>query len=116
MPEIHDLQKSSQKRWDEKHPELIKKSKERFDTKHPVWSFRPTPELLEWLEEERWDDEDSKPETNAALVIRKLKKLKKVRESKALILYRVAVGDGCPNFLLKKGHRFPLQRRFLNIL
>jgi hypothetical protein len=78
MPEMHDLQKSSQKRWDQKHPELIKKSKERFNTKHPVWSFRPTPELLEWLEEERWDDEDSKLETNAKLVIRKLKKLKKL--------------------------------------
>ena len=35
----------------------------------------PTIELVEWLEKERWDDRDGKPETNAALVIRKLEKL-----------------------------------------
>ena len=46
-----------------------------IDRKNPNWQFRPTPELRKWLEKERWDDRDGKPETNAALVSRKLEKL-----------------------------------------
>lgn len=36
------------------------------------------PELLEWLNQERWNDGDGNPETNSALVIRKLNKLMKL--------------------------------------
>ena len=61
--------------WDKNNPDKVKKSKAEYDKKNPIWSFRPTPELREWLEKERADLEDGKPETNAALVIRKLEKL-----------------------------------------
>jgi hypothetical protein len=69
-----------QERWDIHHPEIIKKSKAKYERENPVWGFRPTPELREWLEEERWQDEEGKPETNAALVIRKLTKLMKMEQ------------------------------------
>ncbi len=69
---------SQQQKWNSLNPEVIKKSQEKYNEKRPSWSFRPTPELLEWLEEERWDDKDSKPETNAALLTRKLNKLMKL--------------------------------------
>jgi hypothetical protein len=56
---------------------VIKQSKAEYDRKNPVMSFRPTPELIQWLDEERWDD-DGKPETDAALIKRKLEKLMKM--------------------------------------
>lgn len=64
--------------WDENHPEIMKRSKAEYDEKNPIWSFRPTPEMLQWLEEERWNDTNGKPETNAALVMRKLEKMRKL--------------------------------------
>ena len=64
-----------QQKWDKKHSDKVKKSKAEYDKENPVWGFRPTPELKEWLEKERWDDKDGKPESNAALVTRKLEKL-----------------------------------------
>ena len=70
--------RTSQQQWDAKNAKIVKQSKAKYDQKNPVWSFRPTPELIEWLNEERWDKEDGKPETNAQLVIRKLNKLKKL--------------------------------------
>ena len=69
---------SQQQKWNLLNPEVIKKSQEKYNEKRPSWSFRPTPELLEWLEEERWSDKDDKPETNAALLTRKLNKLMKL--------------------------------------
>jgi hypothetical protein len=71
---------SSSKTWDEQNPELIKESKANYDIKRPVWSFRPERELIEWLEEERWDDNDGTPETNAQLLTRKLTKLMKLEQ------------------------------------
>lgn len=70
----------SQKKWDKAHPEAIKEFKAKYDAENPVWSFRPPSEIREWLEEERWSDEDGKPETNAALIIRKLEKLMKLEQ------------------------------------
>ena len=67
-----------QQKWDKNHPEIVKKSKAKYDSKNPVWGIRPDEELKEWLEEERWNDDDGKPESNSALVIRKLKKLMKL--------------------------------------
>jgi hypothetical protein len=66
---------STQQKWNLLNPEVVKKSQEKYNQKRPAWSFRPTPELLEWLNEERWDDNDGNPETNAALLTRKLNKL-----------------------------------------
>lgn len=74
----HKKGRAPQERWDSLNQKIIKESKAKYDEKNPVWSFRPTPEILEWLEEERWDVEDGKPETNASIVIRKLNKLMKM--------------------------------------
>jgi hypothetical protein len=74
MSEIKNS-RSSQKKWDENNHRKIRISKAKYDSKNPIWSFRPNQELLQWLEEERWDDNDGKPETNAALLTRKLTKL-----------------------------------------
>ena len=65
------------KEWDAANPDAIKQSKAEYDRKNPVMSFRPTSELIQWLDEERWDD-DGKPETDAALIKRKLEKLMKM--------------------------------------
>lgn len=65
------------KEWDAANPDAIVRSKAEYDRKNPVMSFRPTPELIQWLDEERWDD-DGKPETDAALIKRKLEKLMKM--------------------------------------
>lgn len=69
---------SRQQKWNEKNPDIVKQAQDKYNKKRPTWSFRLTPELLEWLEEERWNDNDGKPENNAALVIRKLEKLRKL--------------------------------------
>ncbi|WP_052055958.1 hypothetical protein [Myxosarcina sp. GI1] len=70
-----DKYRETKNNWDKNNPEKIKQSKAKYDKENPTWSFRPTPELREWLKKERWDDRDGNPETNAALVIRKLEKL-----------------------------------------
>lgn len=67
----------SRKRWDTANPEIIKHSKAKYDKKRPVVGFRPTPEIRAWLDEERWED-NGIPETDAALVNRKLEKLRKL--------------------------------------
>lgn len=72
------MTKSRQQIWNEKNREVVEKARSDYDKKRPNWSFRPTPEILEWLEQERWTEDDGKPETNAALIIRKLEKLKKL--------------------------------------
>ena len=70
-----DKYRDTKDNWNKNHPDKIKKSKVEYDKKNPIWSFRPTLEMIEWLEKERLDDKDGKPETNAALVVRKLEKL-----------------------------------------
>ena len=70
-----DKYRESKINWDKNNPDKIRKSKAKYEKDNPVWGFRPTPELKEWLEKERWDDKDGKPESNAALVTRKLEKL-----------------------------------------
>ena len=54
------------------------KSSPDSEPNQPVWSFIPNPKLLEWLEEERWVSEQGQPETNAALLTRKLDKLRRL--------------------------------------
>jgi hypothetical protein len=72
---MSDKYRDTKDNWDKKNLDKVKKSKVKYDKDNPVWGFRPTPELREWLEKERWDDENGNPETNAALVTRKLEKL-----------------------------------------
>lgn len=74
------MTKSRQQSWNEANPGALKRAQEAYNEKRPIWTFRPTPENLEWLEEERWEDEDGKPESNAALLNRKLGKLRKLEQ------------------------------------
>jgi hypothetical protein len=69
-----------QQKWDKKHPEVIKKSKAEYEKRNPKWQFRPDEEMRKWLEEARGKDEKRQPESNAAVVIRKLKKLMKIEK------------------------------------
>lgn len=80
MPEEIESPRQSQEKWDKANPDVIKESKAKYDYKRPTWSFRPTPENLEWLEQERWDDDQGKPETDAALLNRKLSKLRELEQ------------------------------------
>lgn len=75
-----DKYRETKKIWNKNNSLIIKASKAKYDEKNPKWSFRLTPELKEWLEQERWDDDEGKPETNAALVSRKLEKLMKLEQ------------------------------------
>jgi hypothetical protein len=77
-PNAESFEKSRQQQWNESHPDVIQEAQEKYDKKRPVWSFRPTPENLEWLEEERWNLEDEKLESDAALLNRKLAKLREL--------------------------------------
>lgn len=72
---MSDKYRDTKDNWDENNPEKVKKSKAKYDKDNPVWGFRPTPELREWLSRDRKEDSDGIPETNAALVLRKLKQL-----------------------------------------
>ena len=77
-PKTKPLEKSRQQQWNESHPDVIQEAQEKYDKKRPVWSFRPTPENLKWLEQERWNLENEKPESDAALLNRKLAKLREL--------------------------------------
>ena len=72
---VSDKYRNTKDSWDKNNPDRIKQSKAKYNKQNPVWGFRPTPRLREWLEKERENSENGKPETNAALVIRKLDKL-----------------------------------------
>ncbi len=72
--------KSKQQQWNEEHPDVVQKAQADYNKKRPVWSFRPTPENIQWLEEERWDDDNGKPESDGMLLNRKLDKLRKLEQ------------------------------------
>ena len=72
---MSDKYRETKINWNKNNSDKVKESNAQYNKKNPMWGFRPTPELREWLEKERWDDKDGKPETNAALVTRKLEKL-----------------------------------------
>lgn len=74
------MNKSKQQQWNEEHPNIVQKAQAEYNKKRPVWSFRPTPENIQWLEEERWDDDNGKPESDAMLLNRKLDKLRKLEQ------------------------------------
>lgn len=72
-----------QQRWDKKNKKTVRESKAEYDKKNPVWGIRLDEELRTWLKEEKVKDENGKLESNAAVVIRKLKKLMRLeRENK----------------------------------
>ncbi|WP_414755918.1 hypothetical protein [Anabaena sp. CCY 9910] len=72
--------KSNQQLWNEANRDRVYESQEKYNQKRPIISFRPKAELLEWLEEERRQGEDGEPETDAALLNRKLEKLKSLEQ------------------------------------
>ncbi len=75
-----DKNLTPQQKWDKKNPDVIKKSKAEYERKNPKWQFRPDEEMRDWLEKARGKDEKGKPESNAAVVIRKLRKLMKIEK------------------------------------
>ena len=75
MPEMPSDPYQSQQKWQQKNSDIVQESKGKYDAVNPVWSVRLKSEIREWLEEERWADDNGILETNAALVNRKLEKL-----------------------------------------
>lgn len=75
-PDIYERQQ----KWQQENPEVVQKSKAKYDAENPVWSLRIKADIREWLEAERWSDETGEPETNAALINRKLEKLMKLEQ------------------------------------
>lgn len=59
---------------------VIVKPPNKDDEKYSTISFCPKAELLEWLEEERETNDNGEPETDAALLNRKLEKLMKLEQ------------------------------------
>jgi hypothetical protein len=72
---IEVVEISPQQQWHTNNPGVIKEAKAKYDSKRPVFSFRPKPEILEWLEKERCEGE-----SDADLLNRKLGKLMKLEE------------------------------------
>ncbi|MEG3898103.1 hypothetical protein QT989_20890 [Microcoleus sp. SVA1_B6] len=73
--EIEVVEISAQQQYHANNPSVIKEAKARYDIKRPVFSFRPKPEILEWLEKERCEGE-----SDAELLNRKLGKLMKLEQ------------------------------------
>lgn len=67
---IEVMEISPQQQYHANNPSVIRESKAKYDSKRPVFSFRPKPEILEWLEKERKENE-----SDAQLLNRKLGKL-----------------------------------------
>jgi hypothetical protein len=72
---IEVVEISPQQEWHTKNPGVVKEAKAKYDSKRPVFSFRPKPEILEWLEKERCEGE-----SDADLLNRKLGKLMKLEQ------------------------------------
>lgn len=72
---IEVVEISAQQQYHTNNPEVIRKAKAKYDSKRPVFSFRPKPEILAWLERERCEDE-----SDAQLLNRKLGKLMKLEQ------------------------------------
>ena len=72
---IEVVEISPQQQWHTKNSGVIKEAKAKYDSKRPVFSFRPKPEIIEWLEKERCAGE-----SDADLLNRKLGKLMKLEQ------------------------------------
>lgn len=73
--EIEVVEISPQQQWHTNNPSVIKAAKAKYDSKRPVFSFRPKPEILAWLEQERCEGE-----SDAQLLNRKLGKLMELEQ------------------------------------
>jgi hypothetical protein len=73
---MSDKYRSAKNKWDKNNLDKVKESKTKYDKENPVWAFRPDEELRKWLEESKQNEGES----NAAVVIRKLKKLIKIEK------------------------------------
>ncbi|TXI96429.1 MAG: hypothetical protein E6Q34_01275 [Burkholderiaceae bacterium] len=73
---IEVVEISPQQQWHTNNPSVIKAAKAKYDNKRPVFSFRPKPEILAWLEKERCEGE-----SDADLLNRKLGKLMELEQS-----------------------------------
>ncbi|WP_375466904.1 hypothetical protein [uncultured Nostoc sp.] len=80
ISEPESTESRRQKILEEWGDDVVIQPKNKSDEKSPTMSFCPKAELLEWLEEERMSDEDGEPESDAALLNRKLEKLKKIEQ------------------------------------
>jgi hypothetical protein len=78
---MSDKYRSAKNKWDKNNLDKVKESKAKYDKENPVWAFRPDEELRKWLEKSRLKDEQGKSESNATIVLRKLKKLMKIEEN-----------------------------------
>ena len=74
---IEVVQITPQQQWHINNREVVRESKTKYDIKRPVFSFRPKPEILEWLEKERLPNE-----TDAKLLNRKLEELMQLETNK----------------------------------
>lgn len=80
IPEPESKESRRQKILEEWGDAVVVQPQNKDDDKSPIISFRPKAELLEWLEEERWTDDNGEPEADAALINRKLEKLRKLEK------------------------------------
>jgi hypothetical protein len=79
IPEPKSAQSRHHKILDESGDDIAPQPQLVDDDKSPM-SFRPKPEILQWLEEERWTYKDSEPEPDTVLINRKLEKLMKLEQ------------------------------------
>ncbi|QIR41776.1 hypothetical protein HCG51_34395 (plasmid) [Tolypothrix sp. PCC 7910] len=80
IPEPESKESRRQKILEEWGDDVVIQPQNKDHKKSTIMSFSPKNELLEWLEEERWTDDNGKPETDAALLNRKLEKLRKLEQ------------------------------------
>lgn len=77
-PESKELRR--QKLLEEWGDDVVVKPQNKVEDNSPTISFCPKAELLEWLDQERWTDNNGEPESDAALLNRKLDKLRQLEQ------------------------------------
>lgn len=71
---VADLKARGQ-HWNEANHNTLRKAQKKYELKRPTWSFRPAPEILEWLEGQRLQNE-----SNSALLNRLLEDLRELEQ------------------------------------
>lgn len=82
IPEPESAKSRRQKLLEELGDDVAPQPQEKDDEKSPTLSFRPKPEILQWLEEQRWTYNDGEPEPDTVLINRKLEKLMKLEQQR----------------------------------
>ncbi|NWF61744.1 MAG: hypothetical protein HXY43_21425 [Fischerella sp.] len=80
IPEPESTESRRQKILEEWGDDVVIQSQNKDDEKSYKMSFIPKIEILEWLKKERFTDDNGEPETDAALLNRKLYKLMKLEQ------------------------------------